>query len=400
MLGALIVGAVSASLLLLRGAGTNGSDRTAGAPTDRWRSPATALAVVIGLIYVNQVLFTVYVVREHGGDPSFVARHVPDGWFSLAHGPVIEWLARSFPAPGLLTPSVLRVNAVLEQPFVVLAYLTVCRWFSPWVYERALGLVWPMSLSCTVVFCLVEWRLHNQYTVDDIVLRSLVALVVPLAVTRLSTTAAPGRSDSVPGLLVFVASVAGLGAACLVVYDTALLYNLGHLDEQLPFAGVAVLVAVAARAAARRVPDRPPGPGVGSIAAATGWLLVLFMVPALPIRYGLGFGTPWLSVAGAALLVAVAAELGRREAFARAAVPGGLGRWLLQMVVAGIAGLCGAAIGLLVDAGHTETRLLVAGAAGSLAALSVCALLDRIDRRSRFVHANGGILMPRFRGRS
>jgi hypothetical protein len=40
--------------------------------------------VVTGLLYLNQVLFTVYVLREHGGDPSFIARYLPEGWFILA----------------------------------------------------------------------------------------------------------------------------------------------------------------------------------------------------------------------------------------------------------------------------------------------------------------------------
>ncbi len=57
--------------------------------------------MVIGLIYLNQVLFTVYVLREHDRDPSFIARHVPDGWFTLAHGSVLESLARHFPVPEL-----------------------------------------------------------------------------------------------------------------------------------------------------------------------------------------------------------------------------------------------------------------------------------------------------------
>jgi uncharacterized iron-regulated membrane protein len=36
--------------------------------------PAVWLAVVTALIYLNQVLFTVYVLRVRHGDPSFIAR--------------------------------------------------------------------------------------------------------------------------------------------------------------------------------------------------------------------------------------------------------------------------------------------------------------------------------------
>jgi hypothetical protein len=88
--------------------------------------------------------------------------------------------------------------------------------------------------------------------------------------------------------------------------------------------------------------------------------------------------------AGALVLVAVAAELGRREAFVEilVPVPGGLGRWLLQVACAGIAGLCGAATALLIDPEHTEARLLMAGAVGFLAAVSALSIGDRLDRRS------------------
>ena len=111
------------------------SRRSPGAPEGRaarpewWRSPEAALAAVTCLICANQVLFTIYILRVRGGDTSFIARYLPDGWFSIAHGPVIETLADGFPFPGLLAPTVLRVQAFLELPFVVFAYLTVCRWF-------------------------------------------------------------------------------------------------------------------------------------------------------------------------------------------------------------------------------------------------------------------------------
>lgn len=375
VLGVTIVMAVAASLVALRVRGAGRPERLAGAERQRPRCPATGLVVVTGLVYLNQVLFTVYVLREHGGDPSFIARYLPEGWFTLAHGPLFESLARHVPRPDLLAPSVLRVNAFLELPFVVLGYLTVCRWSSPWTYERALGLVWPMSVSYTATFCLIEWRLYNPYTVQDIAVRILAALVVPWWVSSRPPAGPRGRTDNLPGLLVFVASAAAVGLLVLVVYDTALLYNLGHLDAQLPFAALAIVVLAVARAVAPRVPDRSPGRGVHSIARATSWLLVLAAVPALPIRYGLGFGAPYISVAGAAILLAAAAVLGARDALARTQV--GAAQWLLQMVAVALAGLCAAAPTMLVEVEHIETRLLLAGAAGFLGALLVCARLDR-----------------------
>ncbi|MGH3658967.1 MAG: hypothetical protein ACRDUA_20115, partial [Micromonosporaceae bacterium] len=343
----------------------------------RWvsRSPMTGLVVVIGLIYLNQVLVTVYVVREHNGDPSFIAQRVPDGWFSLAHRSVLELLARHFPVPELLAPSVLRVNAFLELPFVLLSYLVVCGWFSPWTYERAVALVWPMSVSYTATFCMIEWHLYNQYTSQDIAVRIVAAVVVPWWITRLCPARSRRPTESVPGLLVFLASALGLGVMVLVVYDTALLYNLGHVDTQLPFAALAIVVLATARTIAPRVSTHPSGPGMRSIACTTAWLLVLTAVPALPIRYGLGFGAPYVAVAGAVVLFTVAAVRGARATFAR--TPGRPGRWLVHMTAVAIAGVCAAAaVDMVVHTEYIEARLLIAGSTGVLVALLVCAGLD------------------------
>src|SRR5690348_17222499 len=84
-------------------------------PGGGWaRHPGTWLLVVTGLVYLNQVLFTVYVTREWGGDTSRLARYLPDGYFSLAD---LGWLADRFPAPHLLSWTVLRMQAFFELPF-------------------------------------------------------------------------------------------------------------------------------------------------------------------------------------------------------------------------------------------------------------------------------------------
>jgi hypothetical protein len=333
----------------------------------RWRrSPLALVAVVTALVLVNQVAFTVYVLRVHGGDPSFVARDLPDGWFDLASGAGLDRLARAVPRPELLAPSVLRVQAFLELPLVVGAYLVVCRWFSPGVYQRALWLVGPVAVVYTATFCVVEWRLHNPYTVEDIVLRLAAAVVVPVVARRLSTDA-PDRAHNLAGLLVFVVSAVAFAGLGLVVYDTALLYNLGHLDTRLPVAAVCVLGLVAARRAARFVPDRPPGPGLDVVARAFGWLLVVGFVPALPLRYGLNLGARSLAVAGLLVVGIVVATRSIRDA---------RGPWLVPVTAATAAGLAASAIALVLPADHTETRLLWAGALFAAAALPTCALLD------------------------
>jgi hypothetical protein len=388
-LGLLVAVSVMAALIA--------GGRSVRRPPDRAAStsiaPATVLAVVVATLYANQLLVAIYVLREHGGDPSFVAGYVPDGWFSLPHGPLVKGLARHWPVPGLLAPSVLRVNAFLELPFVVLAYLTACRWFSPAVYARSLGLVGLVAVAYTATFGLIEWHFHNPYTTDDLVVRGVAAVVVPLVIARLLPTSSPpvaARTINLPGLLVFGASAASLGLLVLVVYDTALLYNLGHLDTQLPVAAAALLVLVAARTAAApaaAVPSRAPGPGIDTLARSTGWLLVLAFVPALPVRYGLGFGARSVAVAAAIVLVAAAARRGIHET-----APGRPVRLAAQLAVAATAGLAAAAVpALLVDTTHTEARLLLAAITGFAGALAVCALLDRRQAPVRELSASGPV---------
>lgn len=372
-LDVLIVGAVVAALLLSRR--RERPNACGKARRRRVWSPAAALAVVIGLIYLNQVLFTVYVLRVRDGNPAFIARYLPDGWFAISHGAAIETLARHLPAPELLAPSVLRVQAFLELPFVVLAYLLVCRWFSPLAYRRALRLAWPATVAYTATFCLIEWSLHNPYTRDDILIRIAAAAIAPLWLARLPA-GSPEFSHRLPNLLAFAVSTAALGVLVLIVYDTALLYNLGHLTAQSPVAAISLVVLGAARFGARLVPDDVPGRGIESIARSFGHLLTLFLLPALPIRYGLGFGAAYASAIGALALAATAMFLGVREAFAL--IPGRPWIWIGQIIAALAAGVGGMASAVLVPVGHTEARLLWAAEAFFVCAISVCALIDRV----------------------
>jgi hypothetical protein len=381
-LGAIMVAATVAGLVLSRrpGPGATGS-------ASWWRHPAASLGLVTGLIYVNQVLFTVYLLRLHGGDPTFIARYVPPGWFAVADSSALDSLAQHFPFPGLLAPSVLRIQAFLELPFVVFAYLTVCGWFSTAVYRAALRLVPAVSASYTATFCLIEWSLHNPYTVDDILIRVAAAVVVPFWAARLSRDLSE-QGMGLPGLLAFAASTAGLGMLVLVVYDTALLYNLGHLDEQLPMAGAGLALLVASRMAARFLPAGRPGQGIESTARSFGWFLVAFFVAALPIRYGLGFGTAPLSALAGLAIVTVAIRRGVKDAFAE--LPGPFTAWAAQMAVAALAGSAGAAAGTLLPVRHAEGHVL-SSAAGFLAcAMAAAALIDRVRRRSASQSWAGG----------
>jgi hypothetical protein len=340
-------------------------------------SPAAALAVVTALLYVNQVLFTVYVLRVHDGDPSFVARYLPAGWFDLASAhPALRALAEQVPAPWLLAPSVLRVQAFLELPFVLLAFATVVRRLDAGLYRRvARSALLPLaSVSYTAVFCLVEWDLRNPYTVDDLVIRAVSAVLTPLLLARLAArdTGASRVPASVPGLLVFIGSLGALGALVLVVYDTALLYSLGRLDDRLPLALAACGVLLGLRAAASRVPDGS-APTLSFVVGALRHWLPLFFVPALAIRYGLLFGTPRLALAAGALTAVAACALAVRE------TPGTTGpRLVARLGCAVLAGAAAAALAVRVTPrSYAEVTLLAAMGAFLVTGVMACGLLDR-----------------------
>jgi hypothetical protein len=248
-------------------------------------------------------------------------------------------------------------------------------WFSPDIYRRALGLVWPASVSFTATFCLIEWQFRNPYTIQDILIRIVAAITVPLWGARL-TRECPNRADGLPGLLVFAASTAGLGLLILFVYDTALLYNLAHLAVRLPV-GVVALALLAVRYVVHPATDRPPGRCIDSVAHCFGWFLVTFFVPALPIRYGLGFSATYAAVGGVLVLLLVSMSYGLGEVFARR--PERPLVWLLQLTAACVTGIAGMAATLPLPADHTETRLLWAVTAFLISVITVCALIDRLS---------------------
>ncbi|MGW7358054.1 hypothetical protein ACWGI0_15840 [Streptomyces sp. NPDC054802] len=337
--------------------------------------PGVLLALVTGLVYVNQVLFTVYVLQVHDGDASFVARHLPVGWFDLATAnPALRGLAEVFPAPELLAPSVLRVQAFLELPLVLLAFATVVRWLEADLYRRiARSALLPLAaVSYTVVFCLVEWDLRNPYTVDDIVIRSVSAVLTPWLLARVAArdTGTTRVAASVPGLLVFIGSLGALGGLVLVVYDTALLYNLGRLDDRLPLALAAAGVLVCLRTAASRLPtrSRPVAPALSFVVHALRRWLTLFFVPALAVRYGLLFGTPRLGLAAGGLSVLVACAQAWRDASAETSRPGPRAALRLAGVLccAVLAGTAGAALALRATPRSYEEVALLSAMAGFL----------------------------------
>ncbi|NLT55875.1 MAG: hypothetical protein GXX79_15225 [Actinomycetales bacterium] len=361
--------------------------------------PGTWLAVVIALVYLNQVLLTVYITRVHAGDPGFVARYLPPQWFHLARGPAVDSVAAAFPAPHLLAPTVLRVQSFLELPLGILLYLLVTRWLDPGLYRR-LGsgvAVWAGSLSISGVFCWVEWLLPSPWTTGNLWIRAGSTLVTPLAITLLVRAGPADRADGAPrtvsGWVTFLVSAGALGVLVLVVYDTALLYNLAHVDSAAPVAVLALTVLGTARLAARRS-RRPstrapalgrPGAGMDTLVTGMTWFLGVFFVPAMPVRYGLAVIASRAAVPTVALLIVVAGLGTLREVRRRLDDVTTAGRQVLTWWLVGLAAACGvgalaALTAAAVSAGYPETRILAMALAFLLGATGTCALTDRLRR--------------------
>ncbi|MFF4919379.1 hypothetical protein ACFY4B_02210 [Kitasatospora sp. NPDC001261] len=353
-------------------------------PARRGRSygPEPVLAAVVALIYLNQVLVAVYVNRVHHGDVSFITRYLQPGWFDV---PRLDALAARFPAPELLAPSVLRVQAFLELPLALLAFVAVVRRLDRALYVRLARspLVPLAAASYTVAFCAVEWDLRNPYTVDDLVLRTLAACLTPPLIAwlaRRETGADPGAgaepgSEAKPvpepeparGLFRFALDLWAYGQLMLVLYDTALLYNLARLGDHLPSAAAALAVLVATRTVPPRGPHpRPqPGPYTATLAGTIGRALALFLVPALSIRYAESFGTPELAALAGLLVIGVAA---RRDA----------PRLLLPALAGAVVGY---AVAALAPGPYYEATLLRSATGALLATTALCALLDTTRAR-------------------
>jgi hypothetical protein len=243
------------------GAGGDASGKGEGSRRRRaWLGPELAMAVVVALVYVNQFFFNAYVLRVHQGNPAFIAHYLPSGWFVMAdHNSVVGWLARHLPAPGLFSVTTLRVQASLELPFVLFGYMSVLRWLDSGLYRRVARspMIWFASAVYTAVFCTIEWGLRNPDTVQDIVIRCVSGAVTPLLIRWIAGRRGEderGRPESLLGLVVFGGSVCALGYLVLVVYNTALLYNLGLLGGSIPHALIALIVLGLIRWAAVHVP--------------------------------------------------------------------------------------------------------------------------------------------------
>ncbi|WP_436533485.1 hypothetical protein [Actinoplanes sp. HUAS TT8] len=297
----------------------------------------------------------------------------------------MTWLADHWPAPSLLAVCALRVPSLFELPLGMLAYLTIVNWLDPSLARRLTGsaVLALMSASYTITFGLIEWAMHTTYAKEDLVLRAISGVLTVLALRRLRPSGAGAPRDALE-LLAFAASTAALGYLILALYDSVLLYSMGKVGQHVPGAIVAGIVLAASRVAARRLRGRdevaPAGAGFDTLTGGLSWWLALFLVPALAIRYELGFGSALFAAAAGLLVIGAATAAALFQVYGRLPVPGratSARHWLLGLVVAGVAGALAAAVGLAVPATHSEIRLLWAAALFILTATLVTAAWDR-----------------------
>ena len=328
----------------------------AGSHRDRaWRSvllhPLAQFLLVCAVIHVNQVLFGAFIIRAHGGSTAFIARYIPGAWFAIGtHDPLVGFAARHVGDGRWLSPTLLRVQAFLELPFTMFAYLAVARLLGYRLYTTlcrfpVLALV---SISFSVTFSLVELWLPNPYTSDDLALRAVACLLTPVYVAwiarvearRMPASVAAGPSG-VPGLLAFLAGAGAISYVVLALYDAFLLYNLAHLPRYAPGISVSLVIAGAASFAAPRVDaavaratnGRGSSAAVDVCVSALRAFTILFFVPSLSLRY---WGHHATAVA-CGLLVVLLGSLGGAAGAVRRAKPSAGG--VLRLAAGGGAAL-------------------------------------------------------------
>jgi hypothetical protein len=370
--------------------GLSGARRADDEPRESsWRArfghPLVQLALVAGLVLVNQVLCHAYILRVHGGDASFVTRYLGRGWFAMASDePLVRFVAAHVGRGAWLSPTVLRVQAFLELPFTLFAYLAVARMLGRDVYRTLLRwpLLWLASASFTLTFSLVELSLPNPWTSDDLVLRFVSLATTPLYVALVGRRASRGaaeRPSGVLGLLSFFVGAGAIAALVLIAYDALLLYNLAHLatyrDALVLCTGLAGLTAWATpridglgRRRAR--PSPSPSPAVEAMVSALSMFTIAFFVPSLSLRY-------WSAHTSAAvsglLLIGGAAAVALVRAASRADGALAVARLVLGGLVAVLAGAF-VARGVLVHASGMPELVL---AELSLAFLTVAVVTYR-----------------------
>jgi hypothetical protein len=275
----------------------------------------------------------------------------------------------------------------------------VVNWLDPRRY-RTLTTPTVVVLACasyTVTFSLIEVALPTAYTTQNLVIRAVSGVLCALGLIHLGRRPATASNVGAPRgsveLLLFAMSTAALGWLVLACYDTVLIYSLGRLPAQMPGILVAAGVLAASRSAASRLRNQPAqsGAGIDTLVTALSWWLILFFIPALAIRYELGFGSWKLAVTAATLIILAAAVAALHEVNSRLAALHHLSRvrWVTELGGAAVAALAVAGFGLAVPTAYPETRILLAAALFTVTATGVCAWFDRLAGGRRLLDRKG-----------
>jgi len=275
------------------------------------------------LLLLNQLAVAVYLAAFQGGNVHYVKQWfyaLP--WFDVpVHWPIVQWLAGVVaPLPGaevVLSYSLLQVQAVLELPFALLAYL-MAAWFVDRGAHRHL-LRWPIWLVAivgyTATFMVVEWELFNPWTEADLKLRVLgAALCVPLG-GLLARHAGPiggfqPRTRTAGGALAALMTIGLLSGIVMLMLYLTLGYNLAALPSlSLLLVPAALGLALMARLVGRAGTFGPwrdrAGAPMTFLARAGGWFVLLGFPVALSVRYRWGADSAMLTG-----LIVVVASLG------------------------------------------------------------------------------------------
>lgn len=369
--------------------------------------PWAAFLAVCALLLVNQLVVNAYIVQAHAGDPGFITRFLGSGWFAVTpSAKAVRWLAANLPSRWLRGPlsySLLRVQAVLELPFALLAYLSVVAMLDAGLYRR----LWRSALlplaviSFTFTFCLIELRLYNPWTQSDVCARWLAAAaVIALWAARRRSGRRQEAAAPTPGLATLLRlflGAAAVGAVVLVLYDVALLYNLAHLPARLPILGAGVGVGTLAALGSLGEATPPPGrtrtsPGLSGLGEVLCVFSVVFFAPSLSIRY---CGERWSAVVGAGLLCLAALLCGLKLAF-RDQAEHGIPRWrvllgLLAALATALIVLTADVAGLLFGPDPPLLELLLLEQAALVLPLAALAawLVDRLLARRPLAQPSG-----------
>jgi hypothetical protein len=351
--------------------------------------PLSQFLLVCAVVYVNQVLFGAFILRAHGGSTAFISQYIPGEWFAIGrHDPLVQLAAQHVGDGRWLSPTLLRVQAFLELPFTMFAYLAVARLLGRRLY---VALCHPLvlalaSLSFSVTFSLVELSLPNPYTSDDLILRSIASLVTPMYIAwicRAEDRRSPAPEEAtaagpsgVLGLLAFLAGAGAISYVVLALYDAFLLYNLAHFPRYAPGIAISLVVAAGASFVAPRVDAalarasaaRAQSPAMDVCVSALRAFTLLFFVPSLSLRY---WGAHESAVVCGLLVVILGLASGAASALRRARV--GAGGALRLVVAGGVALALGgwAAHAALVSADERMPELLLARIALSFLAVAI-----------------------------